>query len=111
MYAGPCSAAAAQTLVSSTTTVNNTRSIDTNAASRHLFLTQHALDAHLAVIHKMGILRFSGSWGRVDAATINAVKLVERVKRISNSIGQHIKAGDCPERLDDEVRRMGAHRS
>lgn len=34
--------------------------------------------------------------GEVDAATVNAVKLVERVKRISNSIGQHIKAGDVP---------------
>lgn len=32
----------------------------------------------------------------VDAATLSAVRLVERVKRISNSIGQHIKAGDVP---------------
>lgn len=34
--------------------------------------------------------------GEVDAATLRAVKLVERIKRISTSIGQHIKAGDVP---------------
>lgn len=32
----------------------------------------------------------------VDAATLSAVQSVERVKRISNSIGQKIKAGDVP---------------